>query len=161
MAPVSAQRTANRHVVVFVTQRGSVLLGAVEAAPTGFSDVAQAVIAQDFLRERSIVFERLERMGHITGYTIRRGNRGAEVQAYLLVSASGASHDSLAAALQTLPEVRVCDSVSGDLDLILQVHARDIAGIDRVRATVAALPGVARTRTALVMQNRFQRGDHL
>jgi DNA-binding Lrp family transcriptional regulator len=76
------------------------------------------------------------------------------------VSATGASHDTLAAALQAFPEVRVCDSVSGELDLILRVHARDIPGIDRIRAAVAALPGVARTRTALVMQTRFQRGDH-
>jgi uncharacterized protein (DUF58 family) len=59
----SMQRVANRHVVVFVTQRGSVLQNAVDAAPRQFADVAQAVIAQDFLRERSIVFERLERLG--------------------------------------------------------------------------------------------------
>jgi uncharacterized protein (DUF58 family) len=59
----SMQRVANRHVVVFVTQRGSVLQNAVDAPPRQFADVAQAVIAQDFLRERSIVFERLERLG--------------------------------------------------------------------------------------------------
>jgi uncharacterized protein (DUF58 family) len=59
----SMQRMANRHVVVFVTQRGSVLQNAVDASPRQFVDVAQAVIAQDFLRERSIVFERLERLG--------------------------------------------------------------------------------------------------
>ncbi len=59
----SMQRVANRHLVVFVTQRGSVLQNAVDAAPHQFADVAQAVIAQDFLRERSIVFERLERLG--------------------------------------------------------------------------------------------------
>ena len=59
----SMQRVANRHLVVFVTQRGSVLQNAVDAAPGQFTDVAQAVIAQDFLRERSIVFERLERLG--------------------------------------------------------------------------------------------------
>jgi uncharacterized protein (DUF58 family) len=59
----SMQRVANRHLVVFVTQRGSVLQNAVDAAPRQFGDVAQAVIAQDFLRERSIVFERLERLG--------------------------------------------------------------------------------------------------
>ena len=57
------QRVANRHVVMFVTQRGSVLQRAVDAAPRQFADVAQAVIAHDFLRERSIVFERLERLG--------------------------------------------------------------------------------------------------
>ena len=124
--------------------------------------MSHARLARRVGRSRSAIqerIERLERMGHIAGYTIRRGNRGAEVQAYLLVTATGASHDTLAAALQAFPEVRVCDSVSGELDLILQVHARDIAGIDRIRAAVAALPGVARTRTALVMQTRFQRGD--
>jgi uncharacterized protein (DUF58 family) len=59
----SMQRVANRHVVVFVTQRGSVLQRAVDAPPDRFADLAQAVIAHDFLRERSIVFERLERLG--------------------------------------------------------------------------------------------------
>jgi len=59
----SIQRVANRHVVVFVTQRGSTLQRAVEAPPHQFTDVAQAVVAHDFLRERSIVFERLDRLG--------------------------------------------------------------------------------------------------
>jgi len=123
--------------------------------------MSHARLARRVGRSRSAIqerIERLERMGHIAGYTIRRGHRQADVQAYLLVTASGASHDTLAAALQTLPEVRVCDSVSGELDLIVQVQARDIASVDRVRAAVAALPGVARTRTALVMQHRIQRG---
>ena len=123
--------------------------------------MSHARLARRVGRSRSAIqerIERLERMGHITGYTIRRGNRGSEVQAYILVSATAASHDQVAAAVQAFPEVRVCDSVSGELDLILQVQARDISGVDRVRAAVAALPGVARTRTALVMQNRFQRG---
>lgn len=123
--------------------------------------MSHARLARRVGRSRSAIqerIERLERMGHIAGYTIRRGNRAAEVQAYLLVTATGASHESLAAVLQALPEVRVCDSVSGELDLILQVQARDIAGVDRVRAAVASLPGVAKTRTALVMQNRLHRG---
>lgn len=59
----SVQRMVSKHVVVFVTQRGSVLMRAVDSPPKQFADVAQAVIARDFLRERSIVFERLERLG--------------------------------------------------------------------------------------------------
>jgi len=123
--------------------------------------MSHARLARRVGRSRSAIqerIERLERLGHIAGYTIRRGIRTPEVKAYLLVSASGATHDALAAALQALPEVRVCDSVTGELDLIVQVQARDIAGVDRVRAAISALPGVARTRTALVMQTRFQRG---
>jgi len=38
----SMQRIANRHVVVFVTQRGSVLQQAVDGVPRKFADVAQA-----------------------------------------------------------------------------------------------------------------------
>ena len=59
----SLQRIAKRHVVVFVTQRGSVLQDAVDAPPREFADVVQAVIAHDFLRERNVVFERLQRIG--------------------------------------------------------------------------------------------------
>jgi uncharacterized protein (DUF58 family) len=59
----SLQRIASRHVVVFVTLRDSLLQKTVDAAPADFEGVAEAVIAHDLLRERSIVLERLERLG--------------------------------------------------------------------------------------------------
>ena len=59
----SMQRMASRHVVVFVTLRDSLLQQRVDAPPARFPIVAEAVIAQDLLRERSIVLERLERLG--------------------------------------------------------------------------------------------------
>jgi uncharacterized protein (DUF58 family) len=85
----SMQRLANRHVVVFVTQRGSVLENAVEAAPTRFLDVAQAVVAQNFLRERRIVFERLERLGvHCIDVPIR-SLASALINRYLMIKQRG------------------------------------------------------------------------
>jgi uncharacterized protein (DUF58 family) len=59
----SMQRMAARHVVVFVTLRDSLLQRTVDAAPTNFESVAEAVIADDLLRDRSVVLERLERLG--------------------------------------------------------------------------------------------------
>jgi uncharacterized protein (DUF58 family) len=59
----SMQRTAHRHVVVFVTLRDPFLQAMIDATPQRFEDVAKAVIAHDFLRERRVVFERLERLG--------------------------------------------------------------------------------------------------
>jgi len=59
----SMQRVVNRHVVIFVTLRDSLLQRTVDAAPTNFESVAEAVIADDLLRDRSVVFERLERLG--------------------------------------------------------------------------------------------------
>ncbi|MFL6799746.1 MAG: DUF58 domain-containing protein [Xanthobacteraceae bacterium] len=85
----SMQRTANRHVVVFVTQRGSVLQRAVDAPPRQFRDVAQAVIAHDFLRERSIVLERLERMGVHCVDVPSRGLSVALINRYLLIKQRG------------------------------------------------------------------------
>ncbi len=59
----SMQRVANRHVVIFVVLKGAVLQRAADAAPEGFAQVARAVVAYDFLRERAIVLERLARIG--------------------------------------------------------------------------------------------------
>ena len=51
------------HVVLFVTLKDSVLEGIADAAPDRFEDVTTAVVAHDMLRDRQIVFERLERLG--------------------------------------------------------------------------------------------------
>jgi len=85
----SMQRVANRHLMVFVTQRGSVLQRAVDAPPRQFEDVAQAVIAQDFLRERSIVFERLERLGIHCLDVPSQGLPVALINRYLLIKQRG------------------------------------------------------------------------
>jgi uncharacterized protein (DUF58 family) len=85
----SMQRMVAKHVVVFVTQRGSVLRQAVDAAPRQFADVAQAVIAQDFLRERSVVFERLERMGVHCLDVPSRGLPFALINRYLMIKQRG------------------------------------------------------------------------
>jgi uncharacterized protein (DUF58 family) len=72
-----------------VTQRGSVLQGAIEATPTQFTDVAQSVIAHDFLRERSIVIERLERLGVHCLDVPSRGLPVALINRYLLIKQRG------------------------------------------------------------------------
>jgi uncharacterized protein (DUF58 family) len=85
----SMQRVANRHLVVFVTQRGSILQRAVDAAPNQFADVAKAVIAQDFLRDRSIVFERLQRLGIHCLDVPSQGLSVALINRYLLIKQRG------------------------------------------------------------------------
>jgi uncharacterized protein (DUF58 family) len=85
----SMQRVANRHLVVFVTQRGSILQRAVDAAPAQFADVAKAVFAQDFLRDRSIVFERLQRLGIHCIDVPSRGLSVALINRYLLIKQRG------------------------------------------------------------------------
>ena len=85
----SMQRVANRHVVVFVTQRGSILQRAVDAAPGQIVDVAKAVIAQEFLRDRSIVFERLQRLGIHCLDVPSQGLSVALINRYLMIKQRG------------------------------------------------------------------------
>jgi uncharacterized protein (DUF58 family) len=85
----SMQRVANRHVVVFVTQRGSILQRAVDAAPGQIVDVAKAVIAQEFLRDRSIVFERLARLGIHCLDVPSQGLSVALINRYLMIKQRG------------------------------------------------------------------------
>jgi uncharacterized protein (DUF58 family) len=59
----SLQRIANRHVVLFVTLKDSVLQEIVDTPPNQFEDVTKAVVAHDMLRDRQVVLERLERLG--------------------------------------------------------------------------------------------------
>jgi uncharacterized protein (DUF58 family) len=59
----SLQRMSNQHAIVFVTLRDPLLNNIADAAPENFRAVAKSVVAQDFIRERAIVLERLERLG--------------------------------------------------------------------------------------------------
>lgn len=102
--------------------------------------------------------KRLEAGGVIQGYTLRLGQeRPSGVRAYLLIKGSGASHERAVQILKGFPEVRVADSVSGDIDLVLQLEGERLEDINRIRDEVAKLPGVAATQTLLVMAARFDR----
>ncbi|GLH69761.1 AsnC family transcriptional regulator [Geothrix rubra] len=102
--------------------------------------------------------KRLEREGVIRGYTLRLDREcPAGVRAYLLVQGSGPSHERAVRALEAFPEVRVADSVSGDIDLVLQLEADRVEDLNRLRDEVAKLPGIAATRTLLVLAPRFDR----
>ena len=87
----SMQRVANRHVrgVRHPTRFGAAKMRTVDAAPNRFVDVAQAVIAQDFLRERSIVFERLERLESHCIDVPSRGLSVALINRHLMIKQRG------------------------------------------------------------------------
>jgi DNA-binding Lrp family transcriptional regulator len=124
--------------------------------------LSQAAIAARVGLSRSAVQSRIARLeadGVIAGYTLRLGVERDRplVRAYLLVQGSGPNHDRAVKALEAFPEICIADTVSGDTDLVLVVEAERLEDITRVRDEVAKLPGIAGTRTLLVMQARFDR----
>ena len=126
-----------------------------DARLTQVALAARVGLSRSAVQER---LKRLERDGVILGYTLRLGQvRPPGVRAYLLVKGNGPSHDRAVRTLETFPEVRVADSVSGDIDLVLQLEADRLEDLNRVRDEVAKLPGIASTQTLLVMAPRFDR----
>jgi len=128
---------------------------------TADARLTQVALAARVGLSRSAVqarIKRLEREGAILGYTLRLGLESKPgVRAYLLVRGNGPSHDRAVRILESFPEVRVADSVSGDIDLVLQLEAERLEDLNRVRDEVARLPGIASTQTLLVMAPRFDR----
>lgn len=126
-----------------------------DARLTQVALAARVGLSRSAVQER---LKRLERDGVILGYTLRLGLDSAPgVRAYLLVRGAGPSHERALRTLAGFPEVRVADSVSGDIDLVLQLEAARLEELNRVRDEVARLPGIASTQTLLVMAPRFDR----
>ena len=61
------------------------------------------------------------------------------------------------AVLQSIPEVVLCDVVSGDFDLLVRVEARSLERIQEIWEQIAATPGVTDTVTAMTLSNYIRR----
>jgi len=85
----SMQRVAQKHVVIFVCLRDPFLQATVDAAPDRFETVAEAVIADDFLRDRRVVFDRLERLGIHCLDAPREGLSIGLINRYLMIKQRG------------------------------------------------------------------------
>ena len=85
----SLQLMTRRHLVVFITMRDPMLTGLRDAPPGDFISVAEAVVADSFLRERAIVLERIARIGvHCLDLPVREIS-SALLNRYLLIKQRG------------------------------------------------------------------------
>jgi uncharacterized protein (DUF58 family) len=79
------ERLNKRHIVIFITLQDPVLNAIKNRRPGGFTDVARSVIADDMVRERRIVFERLRRLG-VHGLDAPAEHIGARsIERYLMI----------------------------------------------------------------------------
>lgn len=114
-------------------------------------------LSRNAVRQR---IERLERDGHILGYTIVEKAPGshAQVTATMLVSRRDRMRGAdVIAALQSIPEIVECDVVAGELDLIVRVEAEDPQRIREIWQQVSDLSGVTDIRTAMSLSRVIDR----
>lgn len=85
----SLQIMTKKHLVVFVTMRDPLLGRLLHSEPDEFFNVAEAVVAGDFIRERAIVLERAARMGVHCLDVPASGVSSALLNRYLLIKQRG------------------------------------------------------------------------
>ncbi|HJR75163.1 MAG TPA: Lrp/AsnC family transcriptional regulator [Luteimonas sp.] len=114
---------------------------------------AEVGLARSSVRER---IERLEKAGVIRRYTIEVAKPEGP-SAVLMVRLSQTPLPSAVNAIVAMPEVFRCRSLSGDIDLLVEIAGDDIAQINRIRDRVAQVRGVTDVMTSFVL-NRDKDG---
>jgi len=77
---------------------------------------------------------------------------GYPMRAYVLTLVKQRLLDEVAAALTQVPEVVEVQGLSGTVDLLIEVVARDADDLYRIAGRILDIRGVRRTRTSLVMR---------
>lgn len=108
---------------------------------------------------RSSVRERIARMeaeGIILGYKadVQPDHReGQAVRALLMIRLGRTPARETVSRITALPAVRRCLSVSGDLDLVVEIESGAMSGLNVARDEIALMPDVADVTTAIVLKD--------
>ena len=105
--------------------------------------------------------KRLEGRGFVRGYAAQLDNRrlGLELAAFVsCYTTPDCAYDEFTAALSAMPEVCEIHSVAGEESFVLKVMTRDTAHLDRLLSQLKLVPGMARTKTTIVLSTPFERG---
>jgi Lrp/AsnC family leucine-responsive transcriptional regulator len=101
---------------------------------------------------------KLESAGVITGYhaAIAPDALGYAMTALIsIILTDSADTDEITAELTAIPVVETCWFVAGDAAFVVKVAVPDVGGLEAAIRQVMAIPGVARTRTTVVLSTKF------
>jgi Lrp/AsnC family transcriptional regulator, leucine-responsive regulatory protein len=104
--------------------------------------------------------KRLEQRGYIRGYGAQLDVRrlGVGLTAFVSVyTTADVRYDRFHAAVAALPEVTECHSVAGEESFVLKVITRSTGHLDDFLTRLKAVPGIARTKTTIVLSTPFER----
>ncbi len=105
--------------------------------------------------------KRLEGRGYVRGYAAPLDNKllGLELIAFVsCYTAPECGYDAFTKSLAQMPEVLEVHSVAGEESFVLKVMTRSTAHLDELLSRLKAVPGMARTKTTIVLSSPFERG---
>lgn len=113
-------------------------------------------LARDLGLSRTATQDRLAKLqasGAIARFTIVGGDGQAREKAYLMVRLEkGVRCAQIAPKVQAMAAVEAIHSVTGVIDMIVCVASEHVDGIERARAELAGLAGVAEVSTHVVLE---------
>jgi Lrp/AsnC family leucine-responsive transcriptional regulator len=102
---------------------------------------------------------RLEERGCVTGYRALLGPAAVGLGQTALVEvelADDGDFDAVTEALAAVPEIEDAWYVAGDETYVLKVRVGDVPALAEVLVALRSVPGVARTRTSVVLQTLWE-----
>ncbi len=102
---------------------------------------------------------KLEASGVITGYhaAVAPESLGYAMNALIGVFLTdSADTDEITAALTAIEVVEDCWFVAGEETFVIKVWVPDVAGLEATIRRLNAIPGIARTRTTVVLSTKFE-----
>jgi DNA-binding Lrp family transcriptional regulator len=113
---------------------------------------AKVGLARSTLRDR---LSRLEADGIIRGYRADIMDGEAVVSAYLFIRLKSTPAPGLIALLRNLPEVRSCTSLTGDVDLLVEIAAASTDLVNALRDRISSHGAVADLTTSIVLNRNI------
>lgn len=102
--------------------------------------------------------ERLESSGAIGGYTVLRGDDARpRLRATVLVAIEPRAGPAVLSRLKTLPAVEVVHTVSGRVDLIVQIACDSTAKLDETLDLIGATKGVKSSESLIHLTTKLDR----
>ena len=129
-------------------------------ARSSYADIGAVVSLSAPAVKRRV--DRMRETGVIRGFTVRLDPSalGWETEAYVELFCSGSTSPmTMRTAVERYPEVISASTVTGEVDLLLHLRARDMRHLERVIERLNAEPFVSRTRSTIVLSALVRRSD--
>jgi len=136
---------------------GGIIKVLIENSKTSVSDIGATVGLTRNAADQRI--KRMERDGVIRGYTIKYDPSVVidRVRALLFVYLETSMDRKTAARIDDILEIKFCALSSGDIDIVAIADSHSIPAIEKVRKTIAALPGVKRVALRILTEEWIDR----
>ncbi|WP_432464155.1 Lrp/AsnC family transcriptional regulator [Agarivorans sp. QJM3NY_33] len=119
-------------------------------------------VAREVSLSRSATAERihnLEKHGIIKGYhaELGHGDQSPLIAAHFELRYNEHHCEAYAAFMRKIPEIKRCQSISGDVDMLLYVEVESMARLEAIRLQLEQMEKMVMVRTHMVLREMFNR----